>query len=222
MAAQQAIVDRERQTQSFTVLASPVTGSVLERVLEPGDLAQPGEEVLRLGDFSQIQVRVQISELELADVRVGQTAQVRLDAFPEQTFTGEVTQISLAADATARLVPVEVTIPNRDRRIGRGLLARVNFNQQDDSAVVVPETAIEVASTSVESTANTATIFILKRMGEQLTVEARSVELGDRANSQIEVLSGLEPGTEFVVRSNSDLQDGYRVRLSFISELSSP
>ena len=219
VAAQEALVAQQRQRKSFTVLTSPVTGSVLARVLEPGDLARSGDEVLQLGDFSQIQVRVQISELELAEVRVGQTAQVRLDAFQDRTFTGEVTQISLAADATARLIPVEVTIPNTDRRIGRGLLARVNFGQQDDNSVIVPETAVQVASEKVKnSESDTATIFILQRQGEQATVAAREVQLGDRANSQVEIPSGLEPGEEFVIRSSGDLQDGDTVSLSFISE----
>ena len=219
VAAQSALVDRERQRKSFTQLTSPVTGSVLARVLEPGDLAQPGDEVLQLGDFSQIQVRVQISELELAEVRVGQTAQVRLDAFPGRTFTGEVTQISLAADATARLIPVEVTIPNADRRIGRGLLARVDFGQQNDNSVIVPETAVQVASGAKKiSQSDTATIFIIQREGENVTVTAREVKLGEQANSQVEIMTGLEPGEEFVVRSSGDLQDGDTVSLSFISE----
>ena len=222
VAAQEALVAQEQQRQSFTVLTSPVTGSILERVLEPGDLAQPGSEILQLGDFSQIQVRVQISELELANVRVGQTARVHLDAFPEQTFTGEVTQISLAADATARLIPVEVTIPNSERRIGRGLLARVDLSQQNERSIVVPETAIQAAPKELkdDSQSDTATIFVVQREGEGVTVIARQVKLGDRANSQIEV-SGLEVGEEFVVRSSGDLQDGDRVRLSFISESSS-
>ena len=219
VAAQQAIVAQEQQRQSFTVLTSPVTGSVLERVLEPGDLTQPGDEVLRLGDFSQIQVRVEISELELAKIREGQQAQVRLDALPERTFAGEVTQISLAADATARLIPVEVTIPNDERGIGRGLLARVNFSQQQ-SNIIVPETAVEVTSEENNSKSDIAptTIFVLRREGEEATVTAREVKLGDRADSRVEIISGLEPGEEFVVRSSDSLQDGDRVRLSFISE----
>jgi RND family efflux transporter MFP subunit len=217
VAAQEAIVAQEQQRQSFTVLTSPVTGSVLERILEPGDLAQAGDEVLQLGDFSQIQVQVQISELELAGIRTGKTAQVRLDALPEQIFTGEVTQISLAADATARLIPVEVTIPNSDRRIGRGLLARVNFDQSNNQNIVVPETAVQVAN---NSQSDIATMFILKREGEQATVTAREVKLGDRANSRVEILSGIEPEEEFVVRSSGNLQNGDRVRLSFISESS--
>ena len=217
--AQEALATQEQQRKSFTVLTSPVTGAVLERILEPGDLAQPGDEVLRLGDFSQIRVRVQISELELSKVQLGQKAQVRLDAFPERSFTGEVTQISLAADATARLIPVEITIPNRELRLGRGLLARVNFGRQENN-IVVSETAIQIASNNAKnsSDSDTATIFILQRSGEETTVTAREVELGDRANSQIQILSGLEPGTEYIVNSSDKLQDGDRVRLSFISE----
>ncbi len=221
VAAQEALVAQEQKRQSFSVLTSPVTGSVLERVLEPGDLAQVGDEVLQLGDFSQIKVQVQISELELAEIRAGQTAQVQLDAFPKRSFKGKVTQISLAADATARLIPVEVTIPNSDRRIGRGLLARVNFGQQSNKRVVVPETAVQVASEKTKennSQSDTATIFILKGEGEKAIVTAREVKLGDRANSRVEILSGLEPGEEFVVRSSGNLQDGDSVRLSFISE----
>ena len=221
VAAQEALVAQKQQRQSFTVLTSPITGSVLGRILEPGDLAQPGSEVLQLGDFSQIQVQVQISELELAKIRVGQEARVQLDALPEKTFTGKVTQISLAADATARLIPVEVTIPNPDRRIGRGLLARVNFGRQSEQAIVVPETAVRVASNKSEAKntdLDTATMFILMREGERTTVSARQVQLGDRANSQVEIISGLEPKEEFVVRSSGNLQDGDRVRLSFISE----
>ena len=220
VAAQEAIVAQERQRQSFTVLTSPITGSVLARVLESGDLAQVGNEVLRLGDFSQIEVRVQVSELELAQIRKGEAVRVKLDAFPEQTFTGEVTQISLAADATARLIPVEVTIPNTERRIGRGLLARVNFSQQNDKSVVVPETAVQVGTgaKSQDAQSDSATIFVLKREGERGTVIAREVQLGNRADSRVEILTGLEPGEEFVMRSSGDLKDGDSVRLSFISE----
>ena len=239
VAAQEALVAQEEQRQSFAVLSSPVTGSVVQRNFEPGDLAQPGSEILRLGDFSQIKVRVEISELELARIKRGQAAQIKLDAFPQQTFTGEVTRISPAADATTRLIPVEVTIPNgdypsgtlRERLIGRGLLARVNFTQQGEQNIIVPKTAIQVSSNQaqiqnaksdqadVNVEQNQATIFVLQRTGEQAKVITRQVKLGKRANSQIEIISGLEPGEEFVVRSGGNLEDGDQVRLSFISEL---
>jgi len=226
VAAQEALVAQEQQRESFSVLTSPVTGSVLERVLEPGDLAQVGDEVLQLGDFSQIQVRVQISELELAQIRVGQRAKVQLDALPKQELRGEVTQISLAADATARLIPVEVTIPNTDRRIGSGLLARVNFGEQRQERVIIPETAVTVATNKAkeisDDAADTATMFVIQGEGENASVTARKVKLGERANDRVEIISGLEPGEKYVVRSSGDLQEGDRVNLSFLSESTSP
>jgi HlyD family secretion protein len=219
--AQQAIVDQEQERQSYNVLTSPVTGSVLARTTEPGNLAQPGNEILRLGDFSQVKVEARVSELELGGIQVGQTAQVRLDSLPNQTLTGRVTRISPAADARSRLVPIEVTIPNPQGRIGSGLLARVSFQGSNDRTVVVPESAVQLGSRSPanqNSQPKTATMYVINRNGDAATVSARQVQLGDRADGQVQVLSGLRPGESFVVKSSGELKEGTPVRLSFLSK----
>lgn len=234
--AQRAAVAQLQKQQSFAVLTSPVTGLVLERVTEPGNLAQVGSEILRLGDFSQVKVVVQVSELELANIRPNQTAQVRLDAFGDRTLVGRVTRISPAADPQARLIPIEVTIPNVDRRIGSGLLARVQFTQPQAARVLIPESALQdsgdrsggsapggqssaqAGGQPTDEQPTEGKIFVVSRSGDSATVTERTVRLGDRADGQVEVISGLKAGESIVVRSSGELQNGATVRLSIISE----
>jgi RND family efflux transporter MFP subunit len=213
VSAQQATVAEAQERKAYSSLTSPISGSVLERVLEPGNLVQPGEEVLKLGDFSSIKVVVKVSELELGSIRLGQTAQVRLDAFADRQFSGKVTQISPVADPTARLVPIEVEIPNPGDRIGSGLLARVQFQSAAAARVVIPERALAVAGPD-----NRSTLFVVQGEKDTAKAVARSVQLGDRANGQVEVRSGLKPGEAFVVRSSKPLTDSQLVRLSILSD----
>jgi HlyD family secretion protein len=228
--AQQAVITREQQRLSFAVITSPINGVVLERAVEPGNLAQTGSEILKLGDFSRVKVSVQVSELELANIRTGQSVQVKLDAFPKDSLQGQVSRVSPVADPTARLIPVEVIIPNAQRRIGSGLLARVDFGAQRPNAVMVPEGALQANRDRRAQSGNrrpagansdigkTGTLFTVTGGGAQAKVEARRVTLGERRDGQVEVLTGVKPGDHLVTRSNRALKDGDPVRLSAISE----
>ncbi|MEH2417603.1 efflux RND transporter periplasmic adaptor subunit [Nostoc sp.] len=242
--AQQALVAQTKERSSYARLTSPITGIVTEKVTEPGNLLQAGSEVLKIGDFNRVKVVVQISELELAQIQIGQSVQVRLDAFPKETLIGRVTRISPAADATARLIPVEVVIPNTQGKIGSGLLARVNFETQTTQRVVVPQTAIQkqagsknskgtgetqtnVRQNSSPNTSGMAeaksqdrsgTIFVVQDAEGKTKVTARAVMLGKKADARVEILSGLQAGERYVVRSGKPLKEGDTVSLSILSE----
>ncbi|WP_418006833.1 efflux RND transporter periplasmic adaptor subunit [Nostoc piscinale] len=218
--AQQAVVAQAKERRSYSRLVSPISGVVTGKVTEPGNLLQAGGEVIQIGDFSRVKVVVQVSELELAKIKLGQSVQVRLDAFPQQILTGRVIRISPAADATARLIPVEVEVPNSNGNIGSGLLARVNFATQTQPRVVVSQTAIQQPATDKQSAENQTdgTIFVLTDTPGQPKVAARTVTLGKKADSKVEILSGLQPGERYVVRSGRPLKDGNSVRLSILSE----
>jgi len=137
-----------------------------------------------------------------------------------------VTRISPAADSEALQIPVEVTIPNPNRQIGSGLLARVSFTPNTQAQVVVPQTALEVGGESgrgetqtakTNKTSEKATVFVVVENGGESTVKARQVEISDRAKGRVAIVSGLKPGERFVVRSDVPLKDGDTVRLSILS-----
>jgi HlyD family secretion protein len=225
--AQQAVVADAKKRRAYARLISPITGVITEKVSEPGNFLQPGGEVLKIGDFSRVKVIVQVSELELAKIRVGLPVQVGLDAFSNQTYQGRVARISPAADATARLVPVEVEIPNTNNNIGSGLLARVNFQGTTTPRVVILQSAIDTRGDQQKQSGQTNSqpstqprqgkIFVLNE-GEKPTVTARDVTLGESADGKVEVLSGLQPGERFVTRSGKPLKEGEPVRVSILSE----
>jgi RND family efflux transporter MFP subunit len=217
--AQQAAVNAAKERRSYSRLNSPISGVVTEKVTEPGNLLQPGSEVLKIGDFSRVKVVVQVSELELGKIQVGQSVQVRLDAFPDQTIVGRVSRISPAADTTARLIPVEIIMPNSESKIGSGLLARVNFTTQATQRVVIPQTAItENNQERSPAESSNGTIFVLEPASGKPQVKSRTVTLGEKADGQVEILSGLQAGESYVVRSSKPLKDGENVRLSILSE----
>ncbi len=210
--AQQALIQQEQARLSYTRLHSPITGYVLQRVTQTGNLVQPGGEILRLGDFTQVKVVVPVSELDLAKIRLGQSVRVRLDAFPRDSLVGRVNNISPAADPTSRQVPIEVILANPQQKISSGLLARVSFGQSSGQSVVIPETALQ------GTTGGRSTVFVVTGDRENATVTERIVRLGERVDGQVEVLGGLRPGERYVSRSSDTLKDNQSVKLSVLSK----
>ena len=212
MNAQRATIDQAQTRQQFASIEAPFSGKILQRLSDPGDLVQPGSEILKLGDFSQLTINVQVSELVLAKIRPQQTVSISLDAFPDQIFKGRVARISPMADPSSRLIPVEITLPNPDRRIGAGLLARVSFPQAGQPTVVVPESAINQDSD----------IFVVTGTEAKPVVERRSVQTGKKVGGKVQILAGLNPSEKYVVRSSRPLKSDSQIRLSILSQTSSP
>jgi hypothetical protein len=173
--------------------------------------------------------------------------QVKLDAFPNESFSGRVIRILPVANSIQ--FTVEITIPNSNGQIGSNLFARVSFEETKAPRVVVPKTALQEGEqgsrgageqgskgageqgskgareqgsnpkSKIQNPKSTeATVFVVTGQGAQAKVQARRVQVGDRANSKVEIISGLKPGERFVARSGKPLKDGEPVRLSVVSE----
>ena len=232
--AQKAVVAQAQERLTQARVISPITGIVTEKLAEPGNFLQSGNEILKIADLSRVKVEVPISGLDLEKVRVGQSVQLRLDAFPNKVYLGKVQRIFPATNN--RLIPVEVVIANSYQKIGSGLLARVNFAASTKPKVVIPQRAIQdkngqrrargrgnIASsfkeTASPSPEGSNTVFVVTQKDGKTKVTARTVTLGERADGKVEILSGLQPGEQFVVNSGGKpLKDGDVVRMSIISE----
>ncbi|MEM1427674.1 MAG: efflux transporter periplasmic adaptor subunit, partial [Cyanobacteria bacterium P01_H01_bin.130] len=132
------------------------------------------------------------------------------------------------ADAAARLIPMEVTVPNPGGNIRSGLMARVFVDANGQDTVMIPEGAIALADntsavdaatdTTTDTATNAAVVFVPTQAGDGLSVTARPVSLGQRDNGRVEIVSGLALGERYVINSDGALTDGQSVRRSFLSE----
>ncbi|RJP77477.1 MAG: HlyD family efflux transporter periplasmic adaptor subunit [Candidatus Zixiibacteriota bacterium] len=86
------------------VIAAPLSGSVIERYAEPGEILPPNGRVVKIADLDRMEIRIYMDERDLGQVKLGAPVQVRVDALPDQPFSGRVTWISPRAEFTPRNV----------------------------------------------------------------------------------------------------------------------
>lgn len=222
--AQEAIKLREQERQSYTTITAPIAGVVLERVSEIGNLLFAGNEVLKLGDFSQVKVIVQVSELEINKIRLNQSVNIRFDTFPNQKFTGTVRRISPVADPVARLIPVEVVVPNRDSKLGSGQLARVQFAGKQSKQIAIADTALEPSGRPQQQSPNTVNKDAAKNSANKSTEKANSKgnpnERAKPKTGSMFVVTGdaKEPKVESRKVTLGDRRDGKVTILSGLQE----
>jgi multidrug resistance efflux pump len=121
-----------------TKVYSPISGTVLLRNLEVGDLASAGSTVMKVGNIDEVKLTVYIPEDQYGMVKLGQQVVVKVDSFPQKSYTGKVTYIADEAEFTpsnvqtvkgrkSTVFAVEITLPNPDHDLKSGMPADVNF-----------------------------------------------------------------------------------------------
>jgi HlyD family secretion protein len=127
----------DAQLAKLTVYA-PMEGVILTRSVEPGEYVQPGAAALTMGDIRQLTITVYVPEDRYGEIHLGQTASVKVDSFPELTFTAQVTHIADQAEFTPRNVQtaegrsstvyaIKLTVTDPEGKLKPGMPADVTF-----------------------------------------------------------------------------------------------
>ncbi len=200
-----ALIARVRDKLSKAVIRSPFTGFLTEKWAEVGQWVPKGGRVGEVVELSRVLVRAPISERRIAHVRVGDAAQVILDALPGRTFTGRVRKIIPKADPKSRTFPVEIELENTpDFAIKAGMFARITTKYGPAvRALLVPKDAIL-------QRARGAAVFVF----DKGKVREVGFKRGRSVDSFVEIPPGtLAAGTKVVVQGNEKLRSGMKVRL---------
>lgn len=183
---------------------SPMEGFADAIATLRGEEVDTGREFTRIYRLDPIHVRVDFPQERVDDVYPGQSAEVVLDGFPQETFSARVIRIAPQADPETRVLPVVLEMSNPDCRIRAGLtgFARLTVHRK---ALVIPKIA-------VNDQFEKAIVFCVDEGRSRI----QEVKLGDALEiGSVEVLSGLEKGDELVVYGSEFLQDGDAVNVDW-------
>jgi membrane fusion protein, multidrug efflux system len=200
-------LDAARFNARFARIEAPVDGIVFERMIESGELVQPGQPVVVVGSTdSGWVVRVGLADRDIVRIETGAPAQVSFDAFPGRVFDGTVTRIGAAADRVTGTFEVEVEVNPQGARFARGLVAKVALPPDvPPTATVVPITAL------VEADGQRAIVYVLDR--EKNVARRKDVTLGPLLGEQVIVTAGLVTGEPVITDGAGWLTDGRSVRV---------
>jgi HlyD family secretion protein len=180
------------------MVEAPFSGVVTVLNAKLGDVVKAGTQAIQIDDLSKLYLDVQISEVDIPFVAVGQVAQLVFDAYYESTFEGEVAEIAPVGNAIQGVVEYNVRIEmlNADERIKPGMTAAVNIViDEKDDVFVVPNDAI----VSIDGQ---ETVFV-RRNGSYLPVE---VSLGSYSDYYSEVLEAdIEEGEMIVLNPPEEI-----------------
>jgi membrane fusion protein (multidrug efflux system) len=187
---------------AYTEIRAPFDALVVTRSIKLAQYVTPGTILFRVSDFTPLLCRVEVPEKDLPRIQIGQTAYLRVEAFPDERFDAHVARLRPTVDPTSGTFTVTLEVEGRNR-LRPGMFASVFLEtERHDNALVIPRKALVLDSLG-------DTVFV--RDGDQ--ARRREVELGLRDEDSVEILSGLAEGDELIVLGQDGLADGTPVTI---------
>lgn len=187
-----------------TKIRAEVSGTVLTRNVEPGDLVQPSQTLFTIALDGATEIRVPFDERNLPLLALQQKAAVIADAYPDQAFPAHINFIAPSIDAQRGTVDVRLTVDPVPDFLRQDMTVSVNVEtNKRERTLVIPNDALS-------SISGKKAMVILVRDGK---IQRHSITLGLRGLVMSEVVAGLKEGDQVLAYAESALKDGTRVRL---------
>jgi HlyD family secretion protein len=213
----QATLDYAHAQLASTEIKAPISGTVLQRIVERGVMVTPsavGESgartsVVSLADLSDLQIELDISQTDFARLKMNQRAEIIPEAFPNLKYTGFIAEIAPEANRAKATVQVKVKVENPDEQLRPEMNVRVNFLADAPTRETTPVARVLVPKAAVVHQDGGNFVFVIK--GSR--VEQRVVRLGEETGEFYLVLEGLSGGESTAVTGADKLRDGDRVKI---------
>ena len=203
-----AVVDLAQARLDKRKLVAPFDARTGLRLVSPGDFVTTDSAIVNLEQIDPLKVDFRVPELFLPAVAPGQKITLAIDAYPQESFLGQVRALNPLIDAAGRAVVVRAEIGNEAGKLRPGLFARVRLTLAErENALFVPEQAILPQG-------DKAFLFLVVDGGDgKSVVKLTPVQLGARRQGEVEVREGLAPGDVVVTAGLLKIRDGVPVQV---------
>jgi Cu(I)/Ag(I) efflux system membrane fusion protein len=203
---------KEGKPRQLVTLHAPASGVVLEKHVVQGMRFMPGEALYHIADLSSLWVLAEVYEQDLSLVQPGQTASIRITAYPDKVFTGKVTFIYPTVNPQTRTVQVRIELPNPD-----GLLKPSMYANVELAAIPNLEPVLVIPNSAVLYSGIRQVVLLDQGEGRY---QPRQVKLGRQGDNDVQVLEGLAEGDKVVVSANFliDAESNLRAALGSFGE----
>ncbi|MCC7377248.1 MAG: efflux RND transporter periplasmic adaptor subunit [Verrucomicrobiales bacterium] len=200
--ARSATYELENRRLEERVILAPFDGVVGTREVSVGQYVNAGTPLVTLVEDARVKVLFRIPERQLAQLKVGQNGRVRVSAYGDRGFEGQVDMVSPEVDVATRTVPGRLIVSNPEGLLRPGMFARVELviGRRAD-ALVVPESALIPSLDEFG-------VFAVEADRARL----HPVKVGVRLPGKVELLTGLTRETTVVISGTQKLVDGTKVK----------
>jgi RND family efflux transporter MFP subunit len=186
---------------SYTIVKAPFDGVIIEKTVEAGELASPGQVLLRMENPRHLRLNATVAEGDLNSVSLGDKISVVIGALGEHALDGVVGQIIPAGDSHTHTFTVKVDLP-AEPGLKTGMFGRFQLDKGMSKTILVPWTAV------VERGELTSVFAV----GSDQIARLRWVKAGRRIDQQVEILSGVNIGERVLLDATRGI-DGAAVRI---------
>ncbi len=173
---------------SYTIVKAPFDGVITEKKVEIGELASPGQPLLKMEDPEQLRLEATVAESDVRVVSVGSPVPVVIDALGADPLKGKVSQILPAGDPQTHTFTMKVDLP-RTSGLKSGMFGRLRLEKGMSTTLLLPKSAF------IER-GELASLFVV---GSDRVARLRWVKIGRTLEQGVEVLSGVDAGERVIV-----------------------
>lgn len=203
-----------------TYLYATRSGVLGTKDVEIGEYITPNDKVATLIDDKEVFVEIGVVERDIGKIKVGQSAKITVDTYPDTEFTGTVDNVSPIIEGKSRTQSAKIKIKNPKGQLLPGMFARASC------AVYKTTDAVVILNTALDKTEEGYVVYVVKKTEEakeetkeeQGIAEARPINIDYRASEFFVVKEGLEEGEFVVVETQEKLKDGYKVIITETEE----